>query len=217
MRIHPYISILFLILFLCQCAKKKEKTPYELYYKMDIDRKINYQIKPRTTVTIPFAYNQIYDPFLSSKKNKNNQKAGWRKSKKSTVKIVVLDSIHTKMNSQLRKQKEAKYAKAYPVIIENTARQGSVNLPLHRGCALIIQQIKTKDKGWVDIEVKTKEKLGDFYYQIKPKQYIYTKTPIYAGTDSAYLRIRLPIGDSNYFSNSYKSSIPSWIKKKSNS
>jgi len=214
MKVNVYIIAIFLFAFSFGCKKEKVKIPYELYYKMDIDKESKNQISPRSTLVIPFAYNQIYDPFLSAKKNRNSQKSGWKKGKHAQLRVIVLDSVQSKMNVQKRKQNQSNYIMAYPVIIENTAKLNSMQLPLHRGCALIVQQLKTKEKGWIDIENVTKEELGDFYYQIKPKQYIYTKTPIYKGTDSAELRIRLLAGDSNYYSNSYKSSVPNWIKRK---
>lgn len=208
------IFLLLLIVFATNCKNKKKKVPFELYFKMDIHQGVEKQLNPKTTVTIPFSYNQIYDPFLSTKKKKNNQKSGFKKGSTAELKIHVLDTVESEMNIQIRKKKQPNFVKAYPVIIENKAKLSSMYLPLHRGCAVIIQQIKTTKNKWIDIENQTKEKLGDFYYQIKPKQYIYTKTPIYSGNDSVELRIKLVVGDSNYFSNSYKSTVPKWIKRK---
>lgn len=210
-----YFLTISACILLLNCTEKKEKIPFELYYKMDIWQKTDKQLNPRTTLTIPFSHNQIYDPFVSVKKKANNQKSSFEKRESGGLAVYVLDTIQSRMNAQTRKQKRPDYIKAYPVIIENTKQRNSSYLELHRGCALIIQQIKTDKNQWIDIEKKTKEKLGDFYYKIKPKQYIYTKTPIYRGADTVELRIKLISGDSIYYSNPYKGSVPKWIKRKS--
>ncbi len=214
MKLLFYYTWFAALILTTTCKKKRNSIPFELYYKMDIDRGANKKLNPRTTATIPFNHNQIFDPFLSSKDHRNSKKANFSKGSFHKLQVHVLDSIHTKMNIQVRKEKKEKYIQAFPVIIENTASLKSMNLPLHRGCALIIQQMKTKNNKWIDIENRTKEKLGDFYYKIKPKQYIYTKTPIYSGKDSVEIRIKLVLGDTAIYSNTYKSTVPNWIKRK---
>lgn len=214
MKILRYLPYSIAVLLLVMCKNEKSSIPFELYHKMDIDREEENKLNPRTTVSIPFSYNQIFDPFLSLKENRNSQKADFLKGNSHKLKIHVLDSITTKMNVTQRKGRKERFVKAFPVIIENIASLKTMSLPVHRGCAVLIQQMKTKKNTWIDIEKRTKEKLGDFYYQIKPKQYIFTKIPIYEGNDSVELRVKLELEETEIYSNSYFSTVPNWIKKK---
>ena len=180
---------------------------------MDKVKVVDRKFRPRKKVTIPFSYNQIYDPFIRKSKGINS-KAQYEKGLWTNLKIKVLDSITTNINVTSRKGRRKKIVKGFPVIIENTSTTRTMSIPLHRGCAKIIQEALDKKNEWVEIEHFTKEKIGDFYYEIPPYQYIYTKIPIYEGRDTTTFRLGLLLDDSTFYSNTYVSTIQQWMLRK---
>ena len=181
MKLLFYYTWFAALILTTTCKKKRNSIPFELYYKMDIDRGANKKLNPRTTATIPFNHNQIFDPFLSSKNHRNSKKANFSKGSFHKLQVHVLDSIHTKMNIQVRKEKKEKYIQAFPVIIENTASLKSMNLPLHRGCALIIQQMKTKKTSGLTLKTEQKKSLGIFITKSNPSNTFTPKPPFIQG------------------------------------
>ena len=203
---------ILLLVFVFSC-KEEQIQDYSLYYKMDKVVFTEYKLRPRKKVIIPFSFNQIYDPFIKTKKGFNN-KATYEKGKWRGIKITVLDTIITSMTVTGRVSKRKKIAQAFPVIIENITKKTNVTVPLHRGCANIIQEAQNNKGEWVAIENFTNEKIGGFYYKIYPKQYVYTKTPIYYGTDTTSFRISMALDDTTYYSNTYESTIQKWMLRK---
>lgn len=202
-----YIVCLF---FLIQCKDEENANPYEEFYKMDIGTETGKLFSPRRKATIPFQYNQIYDPF---KTNDSIQliKSVFEKGKYNKLKIIVLDTTTTSINVSTRKSRK-KIVAGIPVIIRNKAIKNTNHLLLHRGGAIMIQEVKNKKGEWKVIENMTKEKIGNFYYKINPKEYIYTKVPRYKGTFETTFRIKLKLDDDTYiYSNEYKGMIQNWM------
>ncbi len=209
MRIKWFILILVLV----TSCKDGDVTDYTLFSKMDKVEMTEKKLRPRKKVTIPFSFNQIYDPFLKTKKGVNN-KAVYEKGDWKQIRITVLDSIVSSMVVTGRSSTREKLVQAFPVIIENTAKKKTMAIPLHRGCAKIIQEAQNNEGEWIKIENLTKEKIGEFFYQIHPKQYVYTKAPIYFGHDSATFRISMALDDTTFYSNNYRSTIQKWMLRK---
>jgi len=138
---------ILLLVFVFSC-KEEQIQDYSLYYKMDKVVFTEYKLRPRKKVIIPFSFNQIYDPFIKTKKGFNN-KATYEKGKWRGIKITVLDTIITSMTVTGRVSKRKKIAQAFPVIIENITKKTNVTVPLHRGCANIIQEAQNNKGEWV--------------------------------------------------------------------
>ncbi len=204
--------VIFIIVLLFSC-KGEEIQDYSLYSKMDKVEETEKKLRPKKKVTIPFGFNQIYDPFLKTKKGVN-KKAVYEKGECRGIKITVLDSITSSIVVTGRLSTRKKLAQAFPVIIENISKKKTISIPLHRGCAKIIQEAQNDKNEWIAIENLTKEKIGEFFYQIYPNQYVYTKAPIYYGTDSATFRISMALDDTTFYSNTYRSSIQKWMLRK---
>ncbi|MEN8927828.1 MAG: hypothetical protein ABF258_02080 [Flavobacteriales bacterium] len=204
--------ILYLLSFilLAHCKEEEAKIGFSEFYKMDLAPETNKLFSPRKKATVPFHYNQIYDPF---KTNDSIQvvKAVYNKGKHNKLKIIVLDTNKTTVNVTNRKKRE-KIVLGIPVIIKNKAIKNTNYLLLHRGGAMLTQEAKNKKGEWVEIEKLTKEKIGNFYYKIKPKEYIYTKVPRYRGTFETTFRVKLKIDDNQFiYSNEYKGMIQNWM------
>lgn len=192
------------------CKNPTIKKPYSLFFEMDkgvlVEKKVNFRKK----ATIPFHSNQIYDPFFSNNK-KGRSKSTFEKGIQDSLHIVVIDTVISRINIEKRKNRNEELRQAFGVIIENKDKKKYNYLPLHRGCAVLIQQAQQKNGNWVDLETKHIEKIGDYYYKIKAKQYVYTKIPIYKGSDSATMRVKLELEDTIIYSNLYKSTVPNWV------
>lgn len=177
---------------------------------MDAGVNSNHLFSPRKKSTIPFAYNQIYDPFIKNFTSKIH-KSSFESGTKSSLELIILDTVRSAINVALRKKKE-KWVQAIPVIIYNNSSIDTNFLYLQRGSAILIQEIKNMDNEWIEIENITKEKIGKFYYKIAPKQYVYTKIPIYKGNLLCEMRIKLITSDStNIISNEFKGKIKKWM------
>lgn len=208
-----FFLILGGLVLILGCTKEKKGVDYSLYNKMDRVKLVDKVLRPRKKSVIPFHYNQIYDPFI--KKNKGiNTKANYKKGLWTELNIIVLDTIKTNINVASRKSSRPNKVQGFPVIIENESDKRTMSVPLHRGCAKIIQEAKNKEGDWVEIEDYTQEKLGNFYYQIPPKQFIYTKIPIYYGKDTTEFRVGLVLEDTTFYSNTYKSTVQKWMLRK---
>ena len=201
------LSISFFLNF--SCKKENKKTPYAEYFKLDITESTEKLFAPKKKATIPFAYNKIYDPFLNE--DSTITKSVYEKGKHNKIKITVLDTVVTSINVASRKKNE-KYTQGLPVIIENTAKLRSKHLLLHRGGALIIQEVLNTKGKWIPIEHKTKEKIGNYYYLLLPKKYIYTKVPKYKGTEKTKFRVKLFLDEETVvYSNEYEGNIQKWM------
>ncbi|MDB4088943.1 hypothetical protein N9544_04885 [Flavobacteriales bacterium] len=205
-------QILYIICFflLFQCKGEEKKIAFEEYYKLDIGIKTDKLYSPKKKATIPFHYNQIYDPFRHND-SINIKKSVFEKGKYNKLRVIVLDTVQTTINVTKRK-KRIEIVSGIPVIIRNKAIKNTNHLLTHRGGAIIIQEAKNKKGKWVEIENLTKEKIGNFYYKIKPKEYIYTKVPLYKGTFETTFRIKLKLDNKKYiYSNEYKGMIQNWM------
>lgn len=125
-----------------------------------------------------------------------------------------MDTIKTNINVTTRKSRREKFAQGLPVIIENNSQKKTMSIPLHKGCAKLIQEAKNKHNEWVKIENFTKEKIGDFYYKISPMEYIYTKIPVYEGSDTTSFRVALMFEDTTLYSNTFTSTLQKWMLRK---
>ena len=167
---------------------------------------------PSKKASIPFTYNQIYDPYLTKK---SIQKSTYQTGRVDQLNLHIIDSAFSSMNVGGRKRKES-IVKAFSVIIENTSESDTMFLPLHRGGVILIQEVKTKDKKnqWKLIENPSQEKIGQFYYKIYPKEYVYTKIPIYKGKSISTFRAKLELNDSTtIYSKEYESTLNSrWLR-----
>lgn len=202
---------LFLIVIaLFACKKEEKRTDYSLYAKMDKVEFTENKLRPRKKMMVPFTFNQVYDPFKQTKKGVN-KKAGYEKQGGDFLKMSVLDTIITSMNATGRNSLKEKRTQAFPVIIENTHKKETTSIPLHRGCARIVQEAMNDKNEWIEIEIMTKEKIGDFYYEISPYHYLYTKIPIYEGNETTTFRLKMELEDTTIFSNSYISTIQKWM------
>ena len=204
------ILYFFCLFFLSQCKVEENKIAFEEYYKLDIGIKTDELYSPRKRATIPFHHNQIYDPFKHNDSS-NVVKSVFKKGKYNKLKIIVLDTTKTSINITTRK-KRLKIVSGIPVIIKNKAIKNTNHLLLHKGSAILIQEAKNKNGEWKEIENLTKEKIGNFYYKINPKEYIYTKVPRYKGTFETTFRIKLKLDNEKYiYSNEYKGIIQGWM------
>lgn len=179
---------------------------------MNIGNNIDKLYSPKKKATIPFYKNQIYDPF---KKNDsiNSIKSVFEKGKNNRLKIIVLDTVESTINVTTRKKREL-IVKGIPVIIKNNAIKNTNHLLLHKGGAIIIQEAKNKKGEWKEVEKYSNGEIGNFYYKIKPKEYIYTKVPRYKGTFETTFRIKLKLDDKKYiYSNEYNGMIQHWMIK----
>ena len=69
----------------------------------------------------------------------------------------------------------------------------------------MVQEALNKEMKWVEIEYLTKEKMGYYSYKVFPREYMYTKIPIYQGDIKTKLRVKLQLNDSTtIYSNTYK-------------
>jgi hypothetical protein len=207
MKIHW--TLLLLIIFF-SCEQEEKKIDYTLYSRMDKVEVTENKLRLRKKAAIPFTFNQIYDPFIKIKKGRN-KKSVFEKGAWKHLKVSVLDSALTNINVTNRKGKIEKFTQGFPVIIENISKKETMFLPLHRGCAKIIQEAFNNKNEWVEVESYTKEKVGDFYYQISPFQYVFTKVPVYYGDDSTIFRVALIMDDTTIYSNEYRSTIQQWM------
>lgn len=201
-------TICFFLLF--QCKGEEKKIRFEEYYKLDIGIKTNKLYSPKRKATIPFHNNQIYDPF---KKNDSTSiiKSVFEKGKYNKLRIIALDTVKTNINVSKRK-KRTEITCGIPVIIRNKAIKNTNHLLLHKGGAILIQEAKNKKGEWIEIEKIANERIGNFYYKIKPKEYIYTKVPLYKGTFETTFRIKLKLDENKYiYSNEYKGMIQNWM------
>ena len=204
------ILYFFCLFFLFQCKGEENKVAFEEYYKLDLRIKIDKLYAPRKKATIPFHHNQIYDPFKDNDSS-NFMKSVFKKGKYNKLRIFVLDTTKTSINVTKRK-KRSEIVRGIPVIIKNKAIKNTNHLLLHRGSAILIQEAKNKKGEWKEVENLTKEKIGNFYYKINPKEYIYTKVPRYKGTFETTFRIKLKLDDEKYiYSNEYKGIIQGWM------
>ncbi|MGB1039947.1 MAG: hypothetical protein ACPGVD_03665 [Flavobacteriales bacterium] len=210
MKLFSIIS--FSLLLLAINCKEEKQTNFDRYRLMDKSPSAEKLFNPSKKTTIPFIYNKIYDPFLDSM---SHQKASYQSGNVQYLKIHVIDSTTSSLNVGGRKRKE-KIVKGFSVIIENTSGKDTMYLPLHRGGAVLIQEVKTKDKKnqWKPIENPSQEKIGQFYYKIYPKEYIYTKIPIYKGKSISTFRVKLELNDSTtIYSKEYESSLKNrWLR-----
>jgi len=201
---------IFCLFFLFQCKEEESTIAFEEYYKLDIGIKTDKLFSPRKKAKVPFHYNQIYDPFITND-SIQTVKSVFEKGKYNKLRIVALDTTNTSVNVSIRK-KRSKIVSGIPVIIINKAIKNTNYLLLHRGCAILIQEAKNKKGEWKEVERLTKEKIGNFYYKIEPKEYIYTKVPRYKGTFETTFRIKLKLDDEKYiYSNEYKGMIQNWM------
>lgn len=203
-----FLSILCFLILLTNCSNEREIS-FQEYYDLDKVEKVDKVFSPKKTPTIPFPYNKMYDPFILE--DSTERKAIFEEGKHDKLTIIVLDSVETSLNVAARKKRE-KTVKGIPVLIVNTATRKVNSLLLHRGGALLIQEAKDKRGNWVEVERLTQEKMGKFYYQIKPRKYVYTKIPVYKGTIKTTFRVKLFLGKSDFiYSNEYPGMIQSWM------
>ena len=177
---------------------------------MDKIEIVKNKFKPRKKAIVPFTYNKIYDPFIK-KRNGRNIKSTYKKGLWANLKVTVIDSVTTNINITSRVGKKKKFAQGFTVIIENTSLKKTMSLPLYRGCAKIKQEALDKNNDWIGIEKLSKEEIGDFYYEIPPYNFIYTKVPIYRGSHTTSFRVCLMLNDTSIYSNVYKSTIQKWM------
>jgi hypothetical protein len=204
------ILYFFCLFFLFQCKGEENKNAFEEYYKLDVGMMTDKLYSPKRKATIPFHYNQIYDPFKHNDST-NVIKSVFKKGKHNKLKIIVLDTVKSSINVTKRKRR-LEIVSGIPVIIKNKAIKNTNLLLLHRGSAIMVQEVKNKKGHWIEIENLTKERIGYFYYKINPKEYIYTKVPRYKGTFETTFRIKLKLDDKKYiYSNEYKGMIQNWM------
>lgn len=203
-----FISILCLLILLTNCGNEREIS-FQEYYDLDRVEKVDRIFSPKKTPKVPFPHNKMYDPFILE--DSTERKAIFEGGKHDKLTIIVLDSVETSLNVASRKKRE-KTVKGIPVLIVNTDNHQVNSLLLHRGGALIIQEAKDKLGNWVEVERLTTEKMGKFYYQIKPRKYVYTKIPIYKGTVKTTFRVKLILSESDFiYSNEYPGMIQNWM------
>ena len=207
MKFYPILFICFI--FFANCKEETEQN-YDRYFLMDKSQPTETLFNPSKKATIPFTYNQIYDPFLTPE---SIRKSVYEPGKTGSLILHVIDSITSSINVGGRKRKE-KIVKGFPVIIENTSEIDTMHLPLHRGAVILIQEVKNDENIWKPVEHESKEKLGQFYYKISPKEYIYTKIPIYKGKSKVPFRVKIQLNDSTViYSKEYGSTINNrWLR-----
>lgn len=142
---------------------------------------------------IPFFYNSIIDPFHLKHKSGIN-KSTYEFKPGGLAKIYLLKHFSFTMDAAPKERPE-QLAKALPVIIQNDHPSDTLFLKLFQGKAIIIQEAKHKEE-WKDIERISNSKMGYYYYKIYPKEYIYTKIPVYQGKIKTKIRAKVHINDS---------------------
>ena len=86
---------------------------------MDIGVETDKLFSPKRKATIPFTYNQIYDPFKTND-SIHIVKSVFEKGKNNKLIIIVLDTSKTSINVSKRKSRQTIVA-GIPVIIKNKA------------------------------------------------------------------------------------------------
>lgn len=199
-------SLIILLLFAsCTPEAKKKKRLYEEYFDMDITLPTEHILKTKRKYRVPFHNNQVYDPFARKTKSVWYEKGCFKTMDTViTPKLVVLENKKTTINTSKRKRKK-RLSKGLPLIIENKTKLDTILIPLFRGTLPIVQEALNEDMKWVEIEYLTKEKMGYYSYKIFPREYLYTKIPLYEGDYKTKLRVKLQLNDSTIiYSNTYK-------------
>jgi hypothetical protein len=199
------IYSLSILLLLISCKEVMKKKMYEEYFDMDITQSSEHVLKTKRKFKVPFHNNQVYDPFARKTKSIWYEKGCFNTTEKVVIpKLIVLDNQNTTINTSKRKKKN-RLSQGLPLIIENRTSRDTVYIPLFRGKLPIIQEALNNKMKWVEIEYLTKEKMGYYNYKIFPKEYLYTKIPIYQGDIKTKLRVKLQFNDSTtIYSNTYK-------------
>ncbi len=216
MRLIHYIF--FIVFISLSCKKKKEQIikykPLSYFYEYDISPVIQKKLSPKKKQKVPFEYNLIYDPFLKNNSPEALTKSTYWYKAGGTPEVKLMKKKESIVNIAKR-GKKPDFRKAYPILIENNHEKDTLYLKLFRGKMLIMQESfhEKKDK-WIAMEYFAKEKMGYYYYKIYPKEYIYTKVPIYEGKAKKELRIKVIINDSTtQYLPTFEGSIPWEISK----
>ena len=68
-----FLGIFFSLVFVFSCGKEEENVDYSRYFLMDDIKTEAMPFRPKRKATVPFTYNQLYDPYIKKKKGINKK------------------------------------------------------------------------------------------------------------------------------------------------
>lgn len=195
-----YISFILLIAFSCKEENKKANqikdkvVRHALFYEYEEvseAKPLNTKRKRKT----PFFYNSFVDPFTQKHDSLGLSKSSFKFKSGGKAKVYLLKDYKQRMDISAR-ERSFDSVGAYPIIIENINETDTLYLKVFKGKVLTrLEAFDEKRKRWRFIERATTEKLGYYYYKIHPKEYIYTKVPVYEGSIKTRIRANVIIND----------------------